>query len=175
MVRDLDLGDPQAADGRRLEVVMDGLPVWRMPVSCGRHSCECSPLRWVPTQRSREHGWSGLAKSSPQEGANTPRTRGASKKGPPCCPGVEVDGRMSTETTQFLSQLAKARARQETALMGRLAEQARQMRWGAILACATAKAVATSLFSLSTSHGADGNTPPTHEVEGDHRYAGLVS
>ena len=28
MVRDLDLGDPQAADGRRLEVVVDGLPLF---------------------------------------------------------------------------------------------------------------------------------------------------
>ena len=65
---------------------------------------------------------------------------------------------MSTETTSFLSQLAKARARQETALMRRRAEQAWRMRWGSILACATARAVTTSLLSLGTSHGADGDT-----------------
>ena len=59
--------------------------------------------------------------------------------------GIEVGGRMSTETTSFLSQLAKARARQETTLMRRRAEQAWRMRWGSILACATARAVATSL------------------------------
>ena len=58
--------------------------------------------------------------------------------------------------------------------MRRRVEQAWRMRWGAILACATARAVATSLLSLCTSHGADGDTLPTYEVEGDHRYAGLV-
>ena len=83
--------------------------------------------------------------------------------------GIEVGGRMSTETASFLSQLAKARARQESALMRRRAEQAWRMRWGAILACATARAVATSLLCLGTSHGADGDTLPTYEVEGDHR------
>ena len=58
--------------------------------------------------------------------------------------------------------------------MRRRVEQAWRMRWGAILACATARAVATSLFSLSTAHGADGDTPPTYDVEVDHRYVGLV-
>ena len=81
---------------------------------------------------------------------------------------------MSMETTSFLSQLAKARSRQETALLRRRVEQAWRMRWGAILACATARAVATSLLNLCTAHGADGDTPPAHEVEGDLRYAGLV-
>ena len=52
--------------------------------------------------------------------------------------------------TSFLSQLAKARARQETTFMRRRVEQAWRMRWGAILACATARAVATSLLSLGT-------------------------
>ena len=66
---------------------------------------------------------------------------------------------MSMETTSFLSQLAKARSRQETALMRRRVEQARRMRF---LVCATARAVATSLLN------------PVHEVEGYHWYAGLV-
>ena len=57
---------------------------------------------------------------------------------------------MSMETTSFLSQLAKTRSRQETALMRRRVEQGWRMR------CA------------------DGDTPPVHEVEGDHRYDGLV-
>ena len=47
------------------------------------------------------------------------------------------------------------------------------MRWSAILACATARIVATSLLNLCTACGADGDTP-VHEVEGDHRYVGLV-
>ena len=48
------------------------------------------------------------------------------------------------------------------------------MRWGSILVCATARAVATPLLSLGTSHGADGDTLPTYEVGGDQRHASLV-
>ena len=45
MVRDLDLAEPRAADGRRLEVVVDGLPLsGEMPVCCGYHSDVRSPL-----------------------------------------------------------------------------------------------------------------------------------
>ena len=81
---------------------------------------------------------------------------------------------MSTETASFLSQLAKARARQETALMRRRAEQAWRMRWGSILACATARqsphlcSVWARRMTRMVTH------PPTHEVEGDHGYAGFV-
>ena len=45
---------------------------------------------------------------------------------------------------------------------------------GAMFACAAARAVASSLLDLAHSHGADGVTPAAHEVEGDHRYAGLA-
>ena len=81
--------------------------------------------------------------------------------------GIEVGGRMSTEMRSFLTQLAKARARQETPLMRKRAEQAWRMRWGAILSCTTARAVASFLLNVQSAVGADGDTPPTHEVERD--------
>ena len=42
-----------------------------------------------------------------------------------------------------------------------------------MLACTAAKAVASSLLDLPHSFGADGKAPSTHDVVGDHRYAGL--
>ena len=57
---------------------------------------------------------------------------------------VEVGGRWSAETSSFLSQLAKAKARQETPLLQKRAEQAWRLRWAGIL-CSAAKAVASSL------------------------------
>ena len=87
---------------------------------------------------------------------------------------VEVGGRWSAETRSFLAHLAKARSRQEVPLLQRRAEQAWRMRWGAILGCASARAVAASLLELSGSTGADGECPSSHEVVGDHRYAGLA-
>ena len=49
------------------------------------------------------------------------------------------------------------------------------MRWGAILPCAAAKAVATCLLDLRCAHGSDGDTPLSWEVEADHGHAGLAA
>ena len=62
----------------------------------------------------------------------------------PCC---EIGGRWSTETRAFASQLAKARSREEIPL------------WGSMLACASARAFASSLLELRRPHGADGEVP----------------
>ena len=59
----------------------------------------------------------------------------------------EVVGRWSHETQTLLRFLAKARARGETALMKRRAEQAWRLRWS-ILCCAAAKAFDASLLEL---------------------------
>ena len=48
--------------------------------------------------------------------------------------GVEVGGRWSTETRSFLSRLAHGRARSE------------RFRWGSLMPCAAARAVAMSLL-----------------------------
>ena len=86
---------------------------------------------------------------------------------------VEVGGRWSPETRTFVAQLAKSKARQEPRLLQKRVEQARRMRWGAILACAVAKAVATCLLDLRCGHGSDGDAPLAWEVEADHRHAGF--
>ena len=51
-------------------------------------------------------------------------------------------------------------------------EQAWRLRWVSLLGCAAARAFAASLLELRAS-GADGRVPPSHEVDGDHRSAGL--
>ena len=63
---------------------------------------------------------------------------------------VEVGGRWSEETRRFLSALAVARARSELPLMRKRAQQAWRMRWGGMLACAAARAVASSTRNGST-------------------------
>ena len=60
---------------------------------------------------------------------------------------VEVGGGWSPETQSFLSQLASARARAESPLMRRRAEQAWRFWWGALLSCSAARAVAMSLWA----------------------------
>ena len=62
--------------------------------------------------------------------------------------GVEVGGRWSTETRSFLSRLAHDRARSERFLLRKRVEQAWRLRWGSLLSCAAAWAVAMSLLDL---------------------------
>ena len=50
-------------------------------------------------------------------------------------------------------------------------EQAWRLPWGSMLACASARAVASSLLEL---RHADGEGPPSHEVDAEFRYAGLA-
>ena len=71
----------------------------------------------------------------------------------------EVGGRWSTEATDFVSQLAKAKARSEPFWVRQRIEQAWRLRWTGLLACAAARSFAAA--------------PKSHEVECDHRFAGL--
>ena len=145
LIRDLDLPVP-ATDGRRLEVVVDGLPLFggcQLAVDttlvCALH-CDGSPHNGAAdadgvvlqaARRRKERTYPELV---------GPRTRARL-----VVLAVEVGGRWSNETRSFLAQLAKARSRVEPKLFRRRAEQAWRMRWGAILSCAAAKAVAVSL------------------------------
>ena len=83
---------------------------------------------------------------------------------------VEVGGRWSDETRTFLSRLegtCEDGDATDEASCGTSWENAVGSNVG------VAKAVASSLLDLLDSHGGDGKTPVTHEVDTDHRYAGL--
>ena len=51
-------------------------------------------------------------------------------------------------------------------------EQAERVRWGAIVSCAAARALAVVL-ELTLGGGADGDVPPTQDVVNAFRHAGL--
>ena len=85
----------------------------------------------------------------------------------------EVGGRWLEETATFLRLLAVARARSESALMRRRAEQAWRMRWGGMLACAAARAFAASLLEQRSNVGGDGIHPLLSDVLSKFRHAGL--
>ena len=175
MVRDLDLAEPQPADGRRLEVVVDGLPLFggcQLAVDATIVSalhCDGSPH-----QGAENIDGVLLERARRRKERTYPELVGPRRRARLVVLGIEAGGRMSAETRSFLPQLAKACARQEIPLMRKRAEQAWRMRWGAILSCESARAVESSLLNVQSAVGADGDTPPTHEVERDHRCSGLV-
>ena len=60
-------------------------------------------------------------------------------------------------------------------LMRKRAEWSWRLRWGSILSCAAARAVAASLLELPrASNGADEEVPHLHEVERDLHVAGRL-
>ena len=155
----MDLDVP-IADARRLEVVVDGLPLQGGAQLAVDTTLVCAlHADGRPRLGAAKHDGVAL--------------KVARRKKIHCLPRIGWGGRWSEETRVFLSQLASARVRSELPLTRRRAEQAWRLRWGAMWACAVAKAVASSLLYVFDSHGGDGKAPATHEVISDHRHAGL--
>ena len=80
---------------------------------------------------------------------------------------------LKSEAVAFIRHLAKARAREEPAVLKRRGEQGWRLRWCGLLACAAARAFAASLMERRVSGGSDGATPSVHEVLNDCRFVGL--
>ena len=149
-------------------------------------ACHCSVgLNWLDTtlvcalhangsaRRGAAHT-DGVAFTVARKEATYPELVGRRGRARLVVLAVEVGGRWSPETQSFLSQLANAKARAESPLMHRRVEQAWRFRWGALLSCSAARAVAMSLLEWQGTRGADGTCPPSHEVERACLFAGLA-
>ena len=173
LVRDMDLDVP-IADARRLEVVVDGLPLQGGAQLAADTTLVCAlHADGRPRLGAAKHDGVALKVARRKKSTVYPELVGPHSRAKLVVLAAEVGGRWSEETRVFLSQLASARARSELPLTRRRAEQAWRLRWGAMWACAVAKAVASSLLDLLDSHGGDGKTPTTHEVVSENRHAGL--
>ena len=76
MVRDLDLALPHVVDGRRLEMVVDGPPLFGMGAQsgCGHHSRVRIVQRREAQEKSGRCGWGCFGGSPPEERDDVPRT-----------------------------------------------------------------------------------------------------
>ena len=173
LLRDLDLLLPEApVDGRRLEVVVDGLPLFGGAQLAVDTTFVCAlKSDGRPTTRAAVEDGAKLARARMRKEATYPELVGRRTRARLVVLGVEVGGRFSVETQSFLSQLARAKAHGENSVLRRIVEQAWRWRWGSLLACTVARAVASSLLELPYSHSTDGDTPASHEVE---RVCGLL-
>ena len=168
LVRDMDVA-ANPGDARRLEVVADGLPMFSLR-STPRWSPPCG-VTVPPLPRSANVDGAALqaARRRKERGAY-PELAGPRGRARLVVLAGEVGGRWSEETRDFLNQLARGKVRHEPAVLKRRVQQAWRMRWQAILSCSAAKAFAASLLEMRGGWGADGDTPPSHEVESTHRY-----
>ena len=147
LLRDLDLEIADRTDARRLEVAVDGLPPFG-GAQLAFDATIVSPLRGDGSARRGASGEDGvaLAAARSRKERRYPELVGPRSRARLLVAGVEVGGRWSDETKILVSQLARAKARQETWLLRRQAEQAWRLQWGSLIACAVARAVALSLL-----------------------------
>ena len=155
-VQDMDLARLDALDNRRLEIVADGLPLFQ-GAQLEVDTTLVSALRRDGVPHSLAENHIG-AVQDPELTGQFGRIRLVVLAG-------EVAGRWSEESRDFLSQLAKAKARREPR---HLRTRARQ--WATLLACSASKAFALSLLEHKEGPGVDGVTPPTTAVISDHRH-----
>ena len=174
MVRDMDLVRPDVHDTRRLEVVVDGLSLFG-GVQLAVDTTVVSALHANGEARRNAARRDGvvLEAARRRKERTYPELTARGGRARLVVLGVEVGGRWSSETRSFLSRLAHDRARSERSLMRKRVEQAWRLRWGSLLSCAAARAVAMSLLDLPGSRGSDGTCPLPHDVERDFRHAGL--
>ena len=164
-VRDMDLTGPNRLDGRRLEVVADGLHCMEGPSSQ-------STQQWCRLSTGTALLGEGLLTRTGMARRRKERTypelAGEGGRARLVVLGAEVGRRWSTETAQFLWALAWAKVRELPEELQGDARRAWSRRWNMVLGCAAARAVAMSLLVPG---GYDGAAPSVHDVVRDERYA----
>ena len=166
-VRDLDLGPFNHLDGRRLEVVADGLSLFG-GAQLAFDTTLVSALRRDGTAREGAANRNGVAIRSRKE-RTYPELAGAGGRARLVILAGEVGGRWSPETAHFLRALAVAKAREVPSILQASVEVAWFRRWSNILSCA-ARAFADSLLEVRGAGGAGGDVPSSHDVVRDNQF-----
>ena len=110
-VRDMDLAEFNNLDGRRLEVVADGLTLWH-GAQLAIDTTLVSPLRrdGSPRPRAADHSGAALDDACRRKDRTYPELSGDGGRARLVVLAAEVGGRWSVETANFLVSLAKAKA-----------------------------------------------------------------
>ena len=130
LVRDLDLVPQGRQDGRRLEVVAEGLPLFH-GAQLAIDTTLVSPVRrdGLPRARCEREDGAALAMARRRKERTYPELTGRFGRAKLVVLACEVGGRWSDETQAFLRQLAKAKARTEAVLLQSRARAAWLRRW----------------------------------------------
>ena len=171
-VRDMDLVEYNALDGRRLEIVADGLTLWQ-GAQLAVDTTMVSPVRRDGTARpgAAERDGVALTQARRQKERTYSELAGEGGRARLVVLAAEVGGRWSEETAQFLRSLAKARSESSPFLLQNRVQAAYIRRWSGILACTAARSLALSLLERRLTPGTGADAPSVHEVLRDDRFA----
>ena len=165
----MDLLPLHQVHNRRLEVVVDGLPLFR-GAQLAIDTTMVSPVRSDGTARRQCATVSGAALDQARRRKERTYPELAQQHGRArlVVLGYEVGRRWSEESRQFLASLAAAKARSEPELMKKSTMFCWLRRWCTLMACTAARAFSLCLLERRRCAAADGSTPPTAEVVADH-------
>ena len=132
------LWTPVQADGRRLEVVVDGLPLFR-GAQLAIDTTLVSPLRGdgQPHRRCVDVDGAALDEARRRKERTYPELCERHRRAILVVLAAEVGGRWSDEAADFLKQLAMAKARGVPRVLQVRTRQAWHMRWSSLLACSS--------------------------------------
>ena len=168
-VRDLDLVAHNNLDGRRLEVIADGLTLWH-GAQLAIDTTLVSPLRRDGSARARatDHDGAVLVEARRRKERTYPELSGEGGRARLVGLVAEVGG-WSGETAKFLAALADAKAQSCPFILQNRVKAAFVRRWSAVLACSAARAFTESLLDRRPVAGWSGDAPSVHEVVRDAR------
>ena len=116
--------------------------------------CLAEPnLQWTPLDGETTSGTHSRSRSGASKEGRYPELVGPRARSRLVVFEVEVGGRWSEESQNFISQLVRARARGEQPILRRRAEQVWRIRWGSLVSCVVARAVALHCWGLPRALG----------------------
>ena len=171
MVRNLDIVGGNPVDGRRLEIVVDGLTIFD-GAQLAIDTTMVSPLQRDGTARRRaaDHNGAALDDARRRKDRTYPELQGERGRARLVVLGAEVGGRWSGETAEFLAALSKAKAESAPENVRDEVRRAWLRRWRNLLSCTAARALATSLMERRTSPGVTSAVPEEHGVLRESRF-----
>ena len=166
LLQRMNIGGISAHDGRQIEVVANGLPLWG-GAQLAVDVTLVSPVRGNGQPQpgaGRQDGAQLRVARSRKEGKY--RELLSTRRCRLVVLAMEVGGRWSTEALQFVQLLAKARARGVPRILRAATQVAFTQRWTGMLAVAAQRALARTLLEAPVSAvvGTDGDAPVLEDV-----------
>ena len=154
-------------DQRRIEVIAEGLPAFH-GAQLAIDTTLVSPLRadGEPHRRCADEGGVALEAARRRKTRTYPELSGERGRAKLVVLAGEIGGRFSEEHS-FLRTLARAKVRSIPEPLRSRARQSWMHRWSSMLACAAARAFASSLLDRRGHPGVDDDMPTESDVLGD--------
>ncbi|CAK0793570.1 unnamed protein product, partial [Prorocentrum cordatum] len=171
LLRDLNVDGVDPRDGRKIEVIANGLPLWG-GAQLAIDATLVSPVRTDGTAQPRAADEDGvqLAVARGRKEATYPELIG-SRRCRLVVLGLEVGGRWSEEALTFVRLLARTRARSAPQRLRASARAAYLHRWTGLAAVAAQRAFAATLLELPPhTLAVDGDKPHLADLLADARY-----